>query len=386
MAGIATRIRNKVRREASLMKLLWQKRKINRSDPNYGLERVVEGFKDHKDPNFKSNPAFISRIIKSYNLAKKDQVGLDARFQVGDEWIGIYKQHMGKAMQALTDGDVNKVAAIYENFFRESCSVGLHGIGGDMTKRYYGNSISLKDKLVYISDVLHRYRMWRSLVGPHVPVDALETPLIGNPYGYKLDGKFIRATADYLHFYATQIGRLLSDESGRKAVMEIGGGFGGMAYFLVRDNPDISYVDVDLPENMALTAYYLMHAFPDKKILLYGEGEITREAIHNHDIVLLPNFSITSLPNQSANLVFNSYSLAEMSPGTIELYINEMMRITTSYFYHINHNKTSTVVADNFNVDLNKFYLMYKIPCLWNMGRNLEMDEYEYLYKKFSKG
>ena len=40
--------------------------------------------------------------------------------------------------------------------------------------------------------------------------------------------------------------------------------------------------------------------------------------------------------------------------------------------------------ADEFKVDLNKFELVYRAPALWNMARNIEMDEFEYLFKNKS--
>jgi hypothetical protein len=48
----------------------------------------------------------------------------------------------------------------------------------------------------------------------------------------------------------------------------------------------------------------------------------------------------------------------------------------------VNHNKKSEVVADDFGIDPVRFDLLYKIPALWNAGRDMLMDEYEYLYRK----
>lgn len=385
--NFSKRIQSKIKKELSIMKLLLKKRVENSKDPNFNLKLVQKGFQNRIQEGVKINPKFIERIIESYNNAKIAQKKLDVRFQVGNEWIEIYERYMGSIMKALAQKNATEVGRIYSNFFRETCSIGLHGlVGGEMMiKQFFKKSIGLKDKMFYLYDFLHRYRMWKNLMGTNYSLKDLEVPTIGNPYGYFIEGKFIRSGVDYMHYYATQISRLVSEEKKRKVVVEIGGGYGGMAHFLQRDNSDLTYIDLDLPENMALTAFYLMHALPHKKILMYGEQEITPQVINEYDIILLPNFSITSLPNHSVNLVFNSYSLAEMSPSTIELYISETMRISNDYFFHINHNKNSLVVSDNFNVDLNKFYLMYKAPCLWNMGRNLQMDEFEYLYKRIKK-
>jgi hypothetical protein len=73
-----------------------------------------------------------------------------------------------------------------------------------------------------------------------------------------------------------------------------------------------------------------------------------------------------------------------MSPETISVFITEFMRIikANGYFLHVNHNKNSLVVADDFGVDPVQFGLLYKIPALWNIARNSRMDEYEYLYRR----
>ena len=83
-------------------------------------------------------------------------------------------------------------------------------------------------------------------------------------------------------------------------------------------------------------------------------------------------------------MVFNSYSLAEMSKETIDLYIQQIMRICKDYILHVNHNKKSKVNADNFGINEKYFSLFYKSPALWNYGRNIKMDEFEYLYKKIT--
>jgi putative sugar O-methyltransferase len=165
-------------------------------------------------------------------------------------------------------------------------------------------------------------------------------------------------------------------------VAELGGGYGGMAYYLLRDNPNVTYIDFDLPENMALTAYFLINSFPNKKIALYGEVEINSETIRNYDGVILPNFMTHEFADNSTDLIFNSYSLAEMSENTISKYISEFTRISRNYILHVNHNERSVVKADDFKIEDNGFSLLYKIPALWNLVRDAEMDEFEYLYKK----
>ena len=155
-----------------------------------------------------------------------------------------------------------------------------------------------------------------------------------------------------------------------------------MAYYLLRDNPDLTYIDFDLPENMALTAYYLLNAFPEKKALLYGEADLTPDCIANNDMVIMPNFELDKMSTGSVDLAFNSYSLAEMSPETIAHYVASISRITKKYFFHVNHTRHSLVTADEFGIDPKQFRMIYKLPALWNAGVNMDMDEHEYLYEK----
>lgn len=322
----------------------------------------------------------IVRVINAYNKAKKDQKIAADEYQVGDIWSPIYDAHMKEITSALSNNDVNEVAKIYGNFFREPCSWGLHGLPVDMKSAYFSGNLTEENFKLYIADSVHRIDLWAKTIGKSCPIRDLKTPIIGNPYGYYIDGEFIRSGVDYQHYYATMIKRLTKSKS-HQFILELGGGFGGLADFLIRDTKNLTYIDVDLPENMALTAFYLLSAYPDKNIALFGEIDHITSDLSNFDAVILPNFAIQDLKDNSIDLSFNSYSLAEMPLITVNNYINHFSRITTKFIYHVNHTKFSTVKADDFEIDLEKFELISRAPALWNMGRNNNMDEFEYIYK-----
>lgn len=324
--------------------------------------------------------AVIHRVIQSYNATKSLHKTAADVYQVGYMWLPIYQKYMQNIMTALGSQNHAQVASIYGNFFRESCTVGLHGMPVDMQTNYFSGNISENNKCLYVADLIHRFNVWISSIGKSCPFEALETPDIGNPYGCYIDGKFYRPGVDYQHYYATIISRLIKSKK-RRTVLELGGGFGGLAYFLIRDNSNLTYIDADLPENMALTAFYLLSAFPEKKIALFGELDLNSANLDEYDAVLIPNFAVESLADNSVDLAFNSYSLAEMSPDTINNFAQQFSRISSKFIYHINHTSVSAVSADNFNFDLNKFELISRAPAIWNLARNKEMDEYEYIYK-----
>jgi putative sugar O-methyltransferase len=283
----------------------------------------------------------IKRIIKAYNLSKAAQKEAGEDYQVGYMWLPIYEGFMKEIMAALSSGDEAAVARIYGNFFREPCSLGLHGMPVDMFKDYFSGNITEENQGKYIADLMHRFTIWLTSIGKSMPITALNAPDVGNPYGCFIDGNFYRAGCDYQHYYATMISRLVQGK-GHKFTLEIGGGFGGLAYFMVRDNPDMTYIDLDLPENMALAAFFLLSGCPDKKIGLFGEVDLKSDDLSSYDALVLPNFAIQDFKDNSIDLVFNSYSLSEMPMTTVANYMGHFNRISKKFIYHINHTSITT--------------------------------------------
>jgi hypothetical protein len=290
-----------------------QKSRQFKDDRNYNLTLIRQNFSD-RTRQTNDDTALLERIIVAYNKAKVVQQAAGPSYQVSNEWVPIYETQLGEVMRVLKSRNIVELRRIYGNFFRDRCSSGLIGLPVDMHKHYFTGDIGRTYGMLYMNDAIHRYALWKSLLGNTHTVADLVSPDIGNPYGYFIDGTFIKAGADYMHYYATLIARLVRGAR-QRVVLELGGGFGGMAYYLVRDTANLTYVDFDLPENAALTAYYLLNAFPDKKVLLFGEADLTPEALSTYHIIIMPSFEITKLPERSADLAFNSYSLAEMSRG-----------------------------------------------------------------------
>ena len=150
---------------------------------------------------------------------------------------------------------------------------------------------------------------------------------------------------------------------------------------VVRDHPDLTYIDVDLPENMALASFFLLSGSPGKNIALYGEVDLENDDLSQYDAVLLPNFAIQQIKDNSIDLCFNSYSLSEMPMTTVSNYMAHFNRISSKFIYHINHTSVGGIKADEFAVDYDKFELISRAPAMWGQACNPLMDEYEFLYK-----
>lgn len=354
-----------------------------RGDPNYIANLDINRcFADRLDQSG-DDTAILQRILVSYRKASAELERGPAVFRPSNLWLPIYKHNLRGVIHALETENLPELDRIYRNFWRDSCSTGLVGVPVDMQSAFFAGPIAHEHRHLFLNDSIHRFNLWKKLTGERYPIASLSSPLIGNPYGYYVDGQFIKSGADYQHYYANRIADMLQDVPRKKVVAEIGGGFGGMAYYVVRDVNNAVYVDFDLPENLALTSYYLLKAFPDKKVLLYGEAEFNAATLAEYDIVLMPNFQIDKLDHDSCDLVFNSYSLAEMSPETIEHYVLQAAKLIKArgWFFHINHTKVSLVSARDFPIPKN-FSLISETFAEWNLGRNQNMDEFEFVYRK----
>ena len=349
----------------------------NHSD--YRPDLVLQGVAPHPGPA-QDDSAILKRIITAYKKAKVDQRLHSDTFNVSNEWLHIYERGLGPVMRALDTEDLPALNAMYANFFRDACSHGLAGLPLDTHKKLFQPNPALRYRNVLLVDLLHRYELWKQRTANKYSVGDLTSPPIGNPYGHIFQGTFVRAGSDYHHYYAQAINGLLPKDK-KGIVLELGGGFGGMAYFLVRDNPNVSYIDFDPPEAVALASYYLLKAFPGLPVTLYGEADLSPSTIANSRIILMPSFEILKLAPKSVDVAFNSYSLAEMSPSAIREYVKEITRATSGYFLHINFTKISVVSADDFGIEKHGFTLLNRELAGWTVGLNPVSDECEFLYK-----
>jgi hypothetical protein len=349
------------------------------NDPSFRPD-LVPGYFAHRSVDGQDDRLILQRIIAAYKKAKVSQKSAGKAFNVSNEWLSIYEQNLGPVMKALLSGDIAELQRMYQNFFRDPCSTGLVGLPINIPNLFSGGAIKQTFREYILCDALHRYHLWKRRTGGKYSAEVLSAPIVGNPYGYSMEGVFIRGGADYQHYYAHSIAELMSSLKSQ-IVVELGGGFGGLAYFLVRDNPEATYVGFDLPEATALSSYYLMRSLPSVSIRLYGEVELSAEALTTPGFIIMPSFEILKMPSKSVAVSFNSYSLAEMSPSTIHVYLDQITRITSGYFLHINHNRNTALSADRFGVEERGFKLVNRELAGWTLGINPASDEYEYLYK-----
>ena len=142
-------------------------------------------------------------------------------------------------------------------------------------------------------------------------------PEVGAPFGVRL-GKNLLPEHAFSHAYAAwRIGQLGAGPH----LAEIGGGFGGLAWFLAR--PERRYTILDLPFTNVVQGWFLLKA--GLTVSLAGEPEAA--------IRVLPWWEIGR--DEAYDLVINQDSIPEMPPETAEAYVARI-RAIAPLFYSVN--------------------------------------------------
>jgi putative sugar O-methyltransferase len=143
---------------------------------------------------------------------------------------------------------------------------------------------------------------------------SLDAPRIGAPYGTEVQGRLI--TPETLeHVYAAlRLRRIMERQLGEPApaIVEVGGGFGGMAGWYLRSAAELApYTLIDLPMAAALQAYFLGMLFGPDQVQLAGERTPAR-------IRILPPGAVETV---TADVFVNENSLAEMTENAARIYL-----------------------------------------------------------------
>jgi hypothetical protein len=347
-------------------------------DPRYHLQNVSDGFAERVQPP-SDDTALLERICAAYIAATAKEDSISGTYQATAWWDEVRKRSLGPVMQALQTRDIATLCTMYGNFFREPCAAGLVSVPYGMTPIYFGNAMNDIHRRVYLSDALHRLDCWKAGTGNCFTVRDLAVPPIGNPYGVMIDGTLVGARAEFQHYCAYRLASLLKKMEA-DSVAEIGGGFGGMAYYLLRDRPGVRYLNFDLPESIALASYYLMKLFPDLNFLLYGEAPITDETIARADVVLMPLTEMQRMTAGVADITFSSHAMSDVAPAAAVSYLKTITRMTRHYFLFLGTDTPDKSLPGIISTAAASFRLEERRDSLWHNHKLRNANEVECLY------
>jgi putative sugar O-methyltransferase len=346
-------------------------------DPRYDLQNVTNGFTSRID-ELSDDSEVLERICTAYIKAAKQQKVAPETYQATKWWQQVRQASLGPVIQALQARDLRALDIMYRNFFRDPCAAGLIAVPYGMSKAYFSGTITDIHRHFYLGDALYRIDYWATQTSGHFTLRDLAGPAVGNPFGVLINGTLVRTGAPYQHYCARRTCSQLNP--GRGTVVEIGGGFGGMAYYLLRNREKLTYLDFDVPEGIALTSYYLLKAFPGLRFLLYGEKELTKEAIAQADVVLMPIFEMDKLPSRSVDVTFSSHAMSDVSREAMGDYLTTISRVTTNHFLYIGNSQAAKSISELASRN-HHFRVVETVSSNWHSHKDPEVSEVECLYR-----
>ena len=148
-----------------------------------------------------------------------------------------------------------------------------------------------------------------------------------------------------LLFHSIMVHDLLNNISfdhHRPTIFEIGAGYGGLGRIMKSYIPNSCYILLDLPETLTYASYFIAYNFPDKKVAYLSDiidrlGEFDA-VMEEYDFILIPPWVSKYIPNDSIDLVVDTYSISEMSAVYAEYYLGHIDRTLKigGHFYSIN--------------------------------------------------
>jgi putative sugar O-methyltransferase len=329
--------------------------------------------------------ALLKRVQELYRSIKKHQLAQPAIYQPAGEW----REHVINRMpryEAFYDDSCDRLSDLLGNFWRNELGV--------LVKQYAGYQQLVSDQAKreqYARSMAHDLMVWTHLF--QTDLSALTIPEIGHPWGYYWKGTLIGSKALRYHALATQISGMTEDLA-RPLVAEIGAGYGGMAYFLMRGDAPRVYIDFDLPETLVVAAYYLSKALPHRRLYLHDGGPVEWDRVlQQFDLVMMPNWSIDTLPPASVDLFLNTFSLSEMSFPVIAQYLKRIAIGCRHYFLHNNMDRPGVVnegyertPGSRYPFPDGAFKLLYKHYDMFQQKHSGRDGDYrEFLYQRTSR-
>jgi hypothetical protein len=365
-------VRTRIRQRREAARFAAESRQQFHSDPRFSLSNIA--VTSRPDPG--DDAQILHRICNAWAAALQSDPShnrADPSHYHATEWWQQLRRPLQPVLQALETRDIRALQRMYANFFHDPCSTGLvprpYGLSGILAGRPADIA-----RQAFLGDALHRLDHWFDQTGHRFPLSSLAGPTAGNPFGLLLDGVLIRTGSEFQHYCAQ---RILGLDSPR-AVAEIGGGYGGAAYYVLRDGVPLRYIGFDVPESIALTSYFLLKAFPSHKVLLYGEQSLTPEALRNFDIILMPTFQLAVMPTRSVDITFSSHAMSDLAAPALAEYLIRIRRITTNYFWYCGNGEAPPRIARfaglcpidqrHSNWDRHRAPLADETECLYRIG------------------
>ena len=166
-----------------------------------------------------------------------------------------------------------------------------------------------------------------------VPIDQLRVSRAGNPFGFRVLGRFFTLpTFGYYLRYAFVAANL--DLSEVDTVVELGSGAGRQAEVLAALHPDLAIVQLDLAPQLYVAERYLSAALGDRVVPYRATREQATVRPEPGTVTFLGNARIGELRDTGRTLFWNAASFGEMEPDVVENYASVVSGYADWLFLH----------------------------------------------------
>jgi putative sugar O-methyltransferase len=189
-----------------------------------------------------------------------------------------------------------------------------------------------------------RYRArYRALTRDLPERFRLSAPRACGEYGHDIDGSLVNEAVLRWQeligalFRCKLLQRLVPLE--RPVILDIGGGYGALAYHLHGIFESALYIIVDIPETLLYSASYLTLIYGADRVALWAEPSAhPPDRITNAAFLCVPNYCLNSLSNLWFDLSLNIESFQEMTASQITDYA-EFLRSRTHWLVSDNRDR-----------------------------------------------
>jgi putative sugar O-methyltransferase len=164
----------------------------------------------------------------------------------------------------------------------------------------------------------------------------LEEPELGRPIWFQYRGRRISEDLCNSVLEVASISEALPRPPERDVVIELGSGYGRLAWVFLEAFPQIRYVLVDIPPALAIAEEYLSRLFPDRTVFRFrhfDRYEDVAPELERAQIAFLTPNQLDLVAPLEARLFLNVSSLHEMRPEQIEHYLSRVGVHCRGYFY-----------------------------------------------------
>ena len=158
---------------------------------------------------------------------------------------------------------------------------------------------------------------WRRYGEGLAEKDLFQPPLVMGETGWRVGGRIVNrdvvAYQERLNLMR-EFGLLRHlGEKRAPLIVEIGGGYGAIAWYLKRRFLAATYVMVDLPRSLLFSGCYLAAALPDVQVEVFSPGK----TIPKGSVNLVSSADFEKLPALAIDAAINTLSFAEMPEETV---------------------------------------------------------------------